>query len=100
MKIVRTAKIEVVKLEELKEGDEILWSNLRCKIISIDRFKRKVYFVPHSSPDEPFEGSYLNYYRLVNWEEQNVCRACGREIEEGEICDACKDEIKNFLMKK
>jgi len=100
MKIVRTAKIEVVKLEELKEGDEILWSNLRCRIVNIDRFKRKAYFVPHSSPDEAFEGSYLNYYRLVNWEEQNVCRSCGREIEEGEICDTCKDEIKNFLMKK
>jgi len=30
MKIVKTAKIEIVKLEQLKEGDEILWSNLRC----------------------------------------------------------------------
>ncbi len=87
-----------MRLEQLKEGDEILWSNLRCKVISIDRFKRKVYFVPHSMHDNPLEGSYLYYYRLVNWEEQNVCHACGREIEEGEICDACKDEIKHFLM--
>jgi len=98
MKIVKTAKIEVVKLEQLKEGDEILWSNLRCRIVSIDRLKRKAYFVPRSMPDEPFEGSYLNYYRLISWEEQNVCHACGREIEEGDICDACKDEIKHFLM--
>ena len=98
MKIVRTAKIEVVKLEHLKEGDEILWSNLRCKVITIDRFKRKVYFAPHSTSDKLFEGSYLYYYRLISGEEQNVCCACGREIEEGEICDSCKDEIKNFLM--
>ena len=98
MKIVRTAKIEVVKLEQLKEGDEILWSNLRCKVVSVDKFKGKVYFIPHSTSGEPLEGSYLNYYRLVNWEEQNVCRACGREIEEGEICNTCKDEIKNFLV--
>jgi len=98
MKIVKTAKIEVVKLEQLKEDDEILWSNLRCRIVSIDRFKRKVYFVPHSMHDKPFEGSYLNYYRLIDCEEQNVCRACGREIKEGEICDMCKDEIKHFLM--
>jgi len=48
--------------------------------------------------DNPLEGSYLYYYRLVNWEEQNVCRACRREIEKGEICDACKDEINHFLM--
>jgi len=98
MKIVKTAKIEIVKLEQLKEGDEILWSNLRCKIVSIDRFKLKAYFAPHSSPGEPFEGSYLNYYKLIDWEEQNVCHLCGREIEEGEICDACKDEIKHFSM--
>jgi len=31
MKIVKNAKIEVVKLEQLNEGDEILWANLRCK---------------------------------------------------------------------
>jgi len=98
MKIVKTAKIEVVRLEQLNEGDEILWSNLRCKIVGIDRYKRKVYFVPHSTSGDPFEGSYLNYYRLINWEEQNVCRACGREIEKGEICDECKHEIEHFLM--
>ena len=98
MKIVKNAKIEVVKLEQLNEGDEILWANLRCKVVTIDRFKRKVYFVSHSTPGDPFEGSYLNYYRLINWEEQNVCRACGREIEKGEICDECKREIEHFLM--
>jgi len=98
MKIVRTAKIEVVKLEQLEKGDEILWSNLRCKVIGIDRFKRKVYFAPYSMSDEPFEGSYLNYYRLISWEEENVCRTCGKEIEEGEICDTCKDENKHLLI--
>jgi len=99
MKIVKTAEIEVVRLEQLNEGDEILWSNLRCKIVGIDRSKRKVYFVPRSTPGDPFEGSYLNYYRLVDCEEQNVCRACGREIGEGDICDVCKDEIKRFVIK-
>jgi len=93
MKIVKTAKIEVVRLEQLNEGDEILWSNLRCRIVSIDRFKHKVYFAPHSTPDKPFEGSYLNYYRLISWEEQNVCCFCGREIEKDEICDECKREL-------
>ena len=99
MKIVRTAKIEVVKLEQLREGDEILWSNLRCRVVNVDEFKRKVYFVPYSTPGEAFEGYYLNYYRLIDYEEQNICHACGREIEEGEICDICKDEIKRFVIK-
>ena len=98
MKIVKTAKIEVVRLEQLKEGDEILWSNLRCKVVSVDKFKGKVCFIPHSTSGEALEGSYLNYYRLISWEEQSVCRACGREIEEGEIYDSCKDEIKHFSM--
>jgi len=99
MKIVRTAKIEVVKLEQLREGDEILWSNLRCRVVNVDEFKRKVYFVPYSTPGEAFEGYYLNYYRLIDYEEQNICHACGREIEEGENCDICKDEIKRFVIK-
>jgi len=93
MKIVKKAKIEIVKLDELKEGDKILWSNLRCKVINIDRFKRKVYFVPYSMPDgEPLEGSYLNYYRLIKSEEKNICYMCGKEIKEGDICDKCEHE--------
>ena len=70
MKIVKKAKIEIVKLGQLKEGDEILWANLRCKVVNINKFKRKVYFIPDSMPGDPFEGSYLNYYRLIDWEEQ------------------------------
>ena len=50
-------------------------------------------------PGEPFEGSYLNYYRLIDWEEQNVCLICGKEIE-GDICDTCKDENTHILMQK
>ncbi len=69
MKIVKKAKIEVVQFRDSREGDLILWSNLRCKVVNIDRFKRKVYSIPYSTAGEPFEGSYLNHYRLISWEE-------------------------------
>jgi len=44
MKVVKKAKIEVVTIRELREGDEILWSNLRCRVIGINRYRRKVFF--------------------------------------------------------
>jgi len=97
MKVVKKAKIEVVRLAQLREGDEILWSNLRCKVLEIDRFKRKVTFVPSSLPlsyhSNPLEGSYMHYYRVLKCEEINICMLCGKEIEEGDICKECKEEV-------
>ncbi|MCW3130640.1 MAG: hypothetical protein N2V75_11170 [Methanophagales archaeon] len=85
MKLVKTAKIGVVTLSQLREGDEILWSNIRCKVLEIDRFKRKVTFVPSSLPlsyhSNPFEGSYLHYYRILECEEISTCTICGKRIE-------------------
>jgi len=97
MKIVKKAKIEIVKLDELKVGDYILWANFRCKIQEIDRWNRKVSFVPCSMPDyRPLEGSYVNYYRLIDWEEKNICYVCGKELEEGDICKECEYEGENL----
>ena len=94
MKLVKTAKIEVVTLSQLREGDEILWSSLRCKILKIDRYKRKVTFVPSSEPypADPFEGSYRHYYRIVECEEINTCIICGKGIDSGDVCKECEEE--------
>jgi len=92
MKLVKTAKIEVATIGNLREGDEILWSNIRCKVLEIDRFKRKVTFVPSSLPlsyhSNTFEGSYLHYYRILECEET----ICGKRIESGDLCDECKKQ--------
>ena len=95
MKVVKKAEIEVVRLAQLREGDEILWSNLKCKVLEIDRYNRKVTFVPSSLSAvsaEPFEGSYMHYYRVLKCEEINTCMLCGKEIERGDICKECKEE--------
>ncbi len=96
MKLVKKAKIEVVTIGNLREGDEILWSNIRCKVLEIDRFKRKVTFVPSSLPlsyhSNPFEGSYLHYYRILECEEISTCTICGKRIESGDFCEECKKE--------
>jgi len=94
MKVVKKAEIEVVTIRELREGDKILWSNLRCRVIEIDRHNRKVIFAPSSLPAsaKPFEGSYMHYYRVLKCEEINTCMLCGKEIEEGDICKECKEE--------
>ncbi len=92
MKIVKTAKIEIVTLRQLQEDDEILWSNLRCRVLEIDRYNRKVTFIPSSLPDydNPFEGSYMHYYKILDCEERSVCTFCGKVIENGDICEECK----------
>ena len=98
MKIIKNAKIEVVTIDSLREDDEILWSNLRCKVVEIDRCNRKVTFVPSSLPysAHPFEGSYMHYYRILECEEINTCTICGKKIEHGDICEECKEE-RSFL---
>ena len=94
MKLVKTAKIEVVTLSQLREGNEILWSNLRCKVLGIDSLSRSVTFAPVDSIEKPFEGSFMHYYRILACEEMNICIFCGREIASGDICEACRDERK------
>jgi len=88
MKIVKEAEIEIVKFSDLKIGDEILWSNLRCKVDDIDMFRRELRF----SDVSQFAGSfcysaYRNYYKLISYKEINICHVCGKEIEDGlDIC--------------
>jgi len=91
MKVVKKAKIEVVTVDDLHEGDEILWSNFKSKVVNVDRYNRKVFFIPYSMPGEPFEASYRRYYRITECEETNVCTICGKEIERGDTCEECKE---------
>ena len=91
MKIIKEAEIKIIKFSDLKTDDEILWSNLRCKVDKIDMFKRELYF----SDVNQFAGSfcfkaYSNYYKLIKYIEANLCYQCGKEIEFGDICDECK----------
>ena len=91
MKIVKKAKIEVVTVNDLHEGDEILWSNFKSKVVNVDRYNRKVFFIPCSMPGESFEASYRRYYRITECEETNVCTICSKEIEHGDMCEECKE---------
>ena len=91
MKIIKEAEIEIVKFSDLKIGDEILWSNLRCKVDGIDMFRRELRF----SDVNQFAGSfcysaYSNYYKLIKYVEVNLCYQCEKEIEFGDVCDECK----------
>ena len=91
MKVIREAEIEIVKFSDLKIGDEILWSNLRCKVDEIDMFRRELRF----SDINQFAGTfhykaYSNYYKLIKYVEVNLCYQCEKEIEFGDVCDECK----------
>lgn len=96
MKVVREAEIEVVKIKGLKIDDEILWSDLRCRIEKIDwrPQHRELYFIPISHDDvntKPFHFRFFRaYYRLKNFKEINICIHCSKEIESGDTCDECK----------
>ena len=96
IKVVKEAEIKVVKVQDLRIGDEILWSDLRCRIEKIDWAieHREVYFIPVSHDDGNTDHFhfrfYRNYYRLQNFKEVNICIQCSKEIEYGDECDECK----------
>ena len=91
MKVIGEAEIKIVKFSDLKIGDEILWSNLRCKVDGIDMFRRELHF----SDVNKFAGSfcysaYSNYYKLIKYVEVNLCHQCEKEIISGDVCDKCR----------
>jgi len=69
MKIVTNATVKVVKLSELKVGDNILWGNWKRKVVQIDIKERVV------SVDNPYGDQienlrpYVNYYIIESCEE-------------------------------
>ena len=89
IKIVKTAKIECIKSHELNVGDIILWSNLRCKVLtinrSLDRFSLKEFAQVQQFEDDPNSiltiPKYSTFYRIIESEtiEEPLCPA--EEIE-------------------
>lgn len=83
IKIVKTAKIECIKSHKLNVGDMILWSNLRCKVLSINRlFDRNSY--KNFAQIQQFEDDpnsvftiprYSTFYRIIESEtiDQPLC---------------------------
>ena len=92
MKIIKEAEIKIIKFSDLKTDDEILWSNLRCKVDKIDMFKRELYFSDVNQFADSFcYKAYRNYYKLIKYKEVNICYICGKEIENDlDVCDDCQ----------
>ena len=64
LKTLKEARIEVVKSNQLREGDKILWSNLICEVIMVShsgvvRFK--------STPEAAIieEQHWMFWYRII-----------------------------------
>jgi len=94
MKIVKKAEIEIIKRKDLKAGDEILWSNRRCKIKQLP--------IAHSGsgPIVLFEvvgekgvidGNFRTWYKIKSCKEVALCKQCHRTevAKEGVTCSDC-----------
>ncbi|MCK4666844.1 hypothetical protein KAU33_08845 [Candidatus Dependentiae bacterium] len=72
MKIVTNATVKVVKLNDLRVGDNILWGNWKRKVVQINIKERIV------SVDGPYGDQienprpYANYYVIESCEEIDV----------------------------
>jgi hypothetical protein len=100
MKFVIEAKILPVRKDQLREGDEILWSNIRCVITNI--IATDVFFVFKEEYDKgykiPSAGDYRYWYRIVDCKEIDCCISCGRELPkdreiENQHCEKCEKEF-------
>jgi len=76
VKVVTAAVIEVIKPSELKVGDKILWANWSRTVLAIKINKfNLVECIIVSNPcndEEEVLKPYLNYYRIVFSEEEDV----------------------------
>lgn len=72
-KIVKSAKIEVIKPSELKVGDHFLWANWNRRVLEIDRFNRTI--VASSPYDDEYKETlkfFMNYYKIIECEEMEA----------------------------
>lgn len=83
IKIVKTAKIECIRSNGLNVGDMILWSNLRCKVLainrSLDRNSYEKFAQVQQFEDDPNSiltiPRYSTFYRIIDSEtiEEPLC---------------------------
>jgi len=101
IKVVKTAKVEPVRPKDLRVGDEILKGRSRWRIDKIDWEARTLYITNVSDPEDssalPYRFEVYNvFYRIIECEEAyiRICSRCGKEIESGDMCDKCREEVK------
>lgn len=97
LKIIRWAIVEPVNGRRLTQGDEILVSDRRCKVISTPPNPRPIEFKSIDGCLETFKNRFHVYYKLLDYEEYDACIRCGKPVEEGEICFDCKIEDVKYM---
>jgi len=72
IRVVKRATVRVVKPHELKVGDYILYMNLKCKVLEINREKREVTIQVLDENDIQTRPFFLNYYVIEDCIEEEV----------------------------
>jgi hypothetical protein len=83
-RVVLEAKVEVVKANQLREGDRILWANLNCKVFSITPRGDVAFSIAEDAQLESH--NYMHWYRILDSKEAEVCPICIRTLTNGK-CD-------------
>jgi hypothetical protein len=82
-KKVKEARIEIVKSNRLREGDRILYSNIKCKVTNIEG-NGNVSFLIHDDLLE--KRNFMEWYRILESKEVDLCPICFGELKDGK-CD-------------
>lgn len=68
--IVKNAKIEVVRPNELKVGDYILWSCCKAKILTLSSYDYKefalIQLFPEDKENTIIIPRYIHFYKIIN----------------------------------
>lgn len=71
-KVVKSAKIEVIKPSELKVGDYILWSNWKRMVLKINKYERTIVVSDPIGDREETLNFFMNYYKIIECEEIEI----------------------------
>lgn len=102
MKIIKTAKVEIIKSKDLKVGDYILWSNFKCKVVEIftnassDRTSVFAHILQFDDDEKSIMQipKYKDFYKILDSEEIILCNSCfnNQVVKEGDWCKECEED--------
>ena len=94
-KVVRKANIEIVRFNQLKVGDKILFSDSTLEVVDLPpTFDEKIKCLQFDEIELEI-GPFRTYYRILKADERHLCSRCFQEEVKnpGEHCKECREDF-------